>query len=192
MYPPPQDGYYQKQSNPMPTSQAPVTGVPVSSSTQYNNYPNPPLPGHHHHLGQNSNWSSGLCDCFDDVSNCCITCWCPCITFGRIAEIVDKGTTSCAVSGSVYALLQCVTGCGCLFSCLYRSKMRNQYMLHEKPCNDCLVHCCCEACALCQEYRELQHRGYDMSIGWEGNVDRQNRGMRMAASAPVVEGGMTR
>jgi hypothetical protein len=23
----------------------------------------------------------------------CITCWCPCITFGRIAEIVDKGTT---------------------------------------------------------------------------------------------------
>lgn len=23
----------------------------------------------------------------------CITCWCPCVTFGRIAEIVDKGST---------------------------------------------------------------------------------------------------
>lgn len=23
----------------------------------------------------------------------CITCWCPCITFGQIAEIVDKGST---------------------------------------------------------------------------------------------------
>ena len=23
----------------------------------------------------------------------CITCWCPCITFGQVAEIVDKGST---------------------------------------------------------------------------------------------------
>ena len=23
----------------------------------------------------------------------CLTCWCPCITFGRIAEIVDKGSS---------------------------------------------------------------------------------------------------
>jgi len=30
---------------------------------------------------------------------------------------------------------------------------------------DCLVHFCCETCALCQEYRELKNRGYDLSIG---------------------------
>ena len=23
----------------------------------------------------------------------CLTCWCPCVTFGRIAEIVDRGST---------------------------------------------------------------------------------------------------
>lgn len=23
----------------------------------------------------------------------CLTCWCPCITFGRIAEIADRGST---------------------------------------------------------------------------------------------------
>lgn len=23
----------------------------------------------------------------------CLTCWCPCISFGQIAEIVNKGTT---------------------------------------------------------------------------------------------------
>lgn len=28
---------------------------------------------------------------FDLVAGC-ITCWCPCITFGKIAEIVDKGS----------------------------------------------------------------------------------------------------
>ncbi|KAK3421708.1 hypothetical protein EUGRSUZ_G02339 [Eucalyptus grandis] len=38
-------------------------------------------------------WSTGLCNCCDDFSSCCLTCWCPCITFGRIAEMVDRGST---------------------------------------------------------------------------------------------------
>ncbi|KAF5939243.1 hypothetical protein HYC85_023502 [Camellia sinensis] len=165
-------------------------------------------------------WSTGLCDCFDDVPNCnfhrfsdlvlnryieqrngidrsvsvsvstdtyrdsvdtpailnlsgistcirrgCITCWCPCITFERIAEIVDKGSTSCGASGALYTLISIVVGCPCFYSCFYRSKMRQQYLLHESLCGDCLVHCCCESCALCQEYRELKNRRFDMAIG---------------------------
>nr|GEY00694.1 hypothetical protein [Tanacetum cinerariifolium] len=82
----------------------------------------------------NGKWSTGLCDCTDDVSNCCITCWCPCITFGQIAEIADRGTTSCA---------------------------------------------------LCQEYRELKNRGFDMAIGWHGNMARQNQGVAMPPFAPA-------
>ncbi|KAL0446745.1 UNVERIFIED_CONTAM: protein PLANT CADMIUM RESISTANCE 2 [Sesamum latifolium] len=119
----------------------------------------------------------------------CITCWCPCITFGQIAEIVDKGSSSCGASGALYTVIACVTGCPCFYSCFYRSKMRQQYLLHDSPCGDCLVHCFCESCALCQEYRELKIRGFDMSIGWHGNVEKQNRGVAMA---PVVEGGMSR
>ncbi|KAL8053011.1 hypothetical protein ABFX02_05G043400 [Erythranthe guttata] len=140
--------------------------------------------------GAPGSWSTGLCDCGSDVSNCCITCWCPCITFGQIAEIVDKGSISCGAAGGLYFLISIVVGCGCLYSCLYRSKMRKQYMLPENQCGDCMVHCCCEVCALCQEYRELQHRGFDVSLGWEGNVERQNnQGVKMA---PFVEGGMSR
>ena len=37
--------------------------------------------------------------------------------------------------------------------------------LADEPCDDCCVHLCCEACALCQEYRELKARGFDMSLG---------------------------
>ncbi|KAG8366555.1 hypothetical protein BUALT_Bualt17G0092000 [Buddleja alternifolia] len=106
----------------------PATGIPViqPGTMQVNNNPGP--------------WSTGLCDCFSDVPNCCITCWCPCITFGQIAEIVDKGSTSCGASGALYALLAYITGCACIYSCFYRSKMRRQYMLPEGPCPDCLIH----------------------------------------------------
>ncbi|XP_050277972.1 protein PLANT CADMIUM RESISTANCE 3-like [Quercus robur] len=135
-------------------------------------------------------WSTGLCDCCEDVPNCCITWLCPCITFGRIAEIVDGGSSSCAASGAVYTLISILTGCGCLYSCFYRSKLRQQYRLGEKPCGDCLVHWCCEPCALCQEYRELKSRGFDMTIGWQGNVKQQTPGV-MAVTAPMAEGGMS-
>ncbi|KAK3002393.1 hypothetical protein RJ639_020873 [Escallonia herrerae] len=125
----------------------------------------------------------------------------PFLCYGSGEVYDDKGfkglfwwslIAACVVSGALYALITMVTGCGCMYSCFYRSKMRSQYMLPENPCGDCLVHCCCDACALCQEYRELKHRGFDMSLGWQENVDRQNRGVAMASVAPPVQGGMNR
>ncbi|ONK54780.1 uncharacterized protein A4U43_UnF11550 [Asparagus officinalis] len=165
----------------------PTAGVPVyppslqASGFRVQSQPPPP-----------AQWSTGLCDCFDDTGNCCITCFCPCITFGQIAEIIDKGSTSCGASGALYTLILCLTGCQCIYSCFYRSKMRAQYSLHESPCNDCLVHCCCEACALCQEYRELKRRGFDMNIGWHANMERQGTIIAPVTTPPMVEGGMTR
>ncbi|XP_010535733.1 PREDICTED: protein PLANT CADMIUM RESISTANCE 2-like [Tarenaya hassleriana] len=135
-------------------------------------------------------WSTGFCDCFSDCSNCCITCWCPCITFGEVAEIVDRGSTSCGASGALYALVACITGCGCIYSCFYRTKMRKQYNISGSQCGDCLSHFFCELCALTQEYRELKSRGFDLPLGWQGNVERQNQGIAMGA--PAVQGGMTR
>lgn len=133
-----------------------------------------------------NSWSSGLCDCFSDYKNCCITCWCPCMTFGQIAEIVDKGSSSCGVNGALCALMCCVTCCPCCYTCFYRSKMRKQYTLKEKPCCDCLVHCCCLHCALCQEHRELRNRGFDMNTGWHGNVEKETRGVAMTQMAPIT------
>ncbi|XP_027343235.1 protein PLANT CADMIUM RESISTANCE 2-like [Abrus precatorius] len=159
--------------------QPPATGFPVSYDGN-----NPQLLQPRTQV----DWSTGLFGCFSNFKNCCITCWCPCVTFGQVAEIVDKGSTSCGASGALYTLVCCVLGCGCLYSCFYRSKMRRQYMLKDSPCCDCLVHCCCEPCALCQEYRELENRGFDMVIGWHGNVEQRNQGVAMSApTAPGVE-----
>ncbi|KAM7270697.1 hypothetical protein ACFE04_029911 [Oxalis oulophora] len=135
-------------------------------------------------------WSTGLFGCFSDIPTCCLTCWCPCIAFGRIAEIVDRGSTSCGISGTLYGLIMCLTGCSCLYSCFYRSKLRGQYFLKESPCTDCCVHCCCEECSLCQEYRELKNQGFDMSIGWHGNMERQKR--IAGNSPPEMDRGMSR
>jgi Cys-rich protein (TIGR01571 family) len=72
---------------------------------------------------------------------------------------------ACAGSGAAYATICAFTGMGCLYSCVYRTKMRAHYDLDEGECPDFLVHWCCEWCALCQEYRELKNRGFDMGIG---------------------------
>ncbi|KAF3792559.1 hypothetical protein EJ110_NYTH08468 [Nymphaea thermarum] len=74
---------------------------------------------------------------------------------------------------------------GCLYSCFYRSKMRAHFNLEESPCPDWIVHCCCESCALCQEYRELKNRGFDLEIGWQGNLEKQNSGITMPPSMAV-------
>ncbi|KAM6562085.1 hypothetical protein CsatB_022083 [Cannabis sativa] len=137
-------------------------------------------------------WSTGLCDCFSSFNTCCLTCWCPCVTFGRVAEIIDKGSISCGASGSLYTLISLVTGLGCLYSCCYRSKMRDQLGLKGNSCQDCLTHSFCEFCALCQMYTELQNRGYNMKLGWQGVVEENNQPKTKGPVAPTVEGGMTR
>nr|D9HP27.1 RecName: Full=Cell number regulator 11; AltName: Full=ZmCNR11 [Zea mays]ADI48425.1 cell number regulator 11 [Zea mays] len=108
-------------------------------------------------------WSVGLCDCFGDLHTCCLTLWCPCVTFGRTAEIVDRGST-CCMSGTLYYLLSTI-GWQWLYGCAKRSSMRSQYSLRESPCMDCCVHFWCGPCALCQEYTELQKRGFHMAKG---------------------------
>ncbi|GMI87617.1 PLANT CADMIUM RESISTANCE 2 [Hibiscus trionum] len=161
----------------------PATGVPVGSTNQQ------------YHMQQPAGkvpWSTGLCDCGSDVSNCCITCWCPCITFGQIAEIVDQGSTSCGASGALYTLIGIFTGCACIYSCFYRQRMRSQYMLEDRPCNDCCLHFCCETCALCQEYRELKNRGFDMALGWDANMEKLHQQAMQMSVPPVVEDGMNR
>lgn len=72
---------------------------------------------------------------------------------------------ACTCAGAIYGTLLALSGLACLCSYYYRSKLRVQYDLPEAPCMDCLVHFCCETCALCQEYRELKNRGFDLSIG---------------------------
>ncbi|MQL78972.1 hypothetical protein Taro_011384 [Colocasia esculenta] len=85
-----------------------------------------------------------------------ITSVCPYLTFRQIAKIVGRGNTSCRLTGATYELSG-LTGLACLYSYFYRGRLRGQYNLEEAPIHDYLVHFCCEACALCQEYHRWAH-----------------------------------
>ncbi|KAH7516308.1 hypothetical protein FEM48_Zijuj10G0121400 [Ziziphus jujuba var. spinosa] len=193
-----------KKSSPSTTSSPPLSSppqadydqgiatgsLPVATSINQPSSLDIPKPNAaHYQIKDLVSWSSGLCACFSDFPNCFVTFWCPCITFGQISEIVDRGSSSCGINGALYALLSYCTCCACIFSCFYRSKMRKQYRLRKSPCGDCLVHFFCEYCALCQEYRHLKSLGFDMSIGYHENISRHNIVMEIP---PAVEGSMNR
>ncbi|KAJ4710551.1 protein PLANT CADMIUM RESISTANCE 2-like [Melia azedarach] len=154
-------------------------------------YPNKPeatTPPSEKQLPAEGQWSTGFYDCCEDPSNCFITCFCPCITFGRISEVIDGGNLSCKIQGMVYYAMSRI-GCAWLYGGIYRTKLRRHYSLPEAPCSDYLVHGCCCVCALTQEYRELKNRGIDPSIGWKGNVEKWNR---EELKPPIVTPGMAR
>ncbi|KAL8161969.1 hypothetical protein V2J09_013458 [Rumex salicifolius] len=131
---------------------------------------------------QHSDWSTGLFDCFSDMDSCCLVCWCPCVAFGRMAVIIDE---ACCCSGA-FCCLQSFALClsavaqvaapsastpdvkRLYYTYQYRSKLKENLNIPASCCADYCTHCWCKPCAICQEYRELQERGYDLSLGWEG------------------------
>ncbi|XP_047334801.1 protein PLANT CADMIUM RESISTANCE 4-like [Impatiens glandulifera] len=160
--------------------QAPPVYVPPQARPVYA----PLQPGQYHYIrpgpalpvlppANTEGWKTGLFECFDDPVSALMAFFFPCVPFGQIAEIVDNGHTSCSTSGLMYVLVTVCIGLPCILTCSYRAKLRNKFGLVESPGPDWLVHCFCECCAISQAYRELQLRGWDPSIGWEGNVARQ-------------------
>ncbi|XP_073015856.1 protein PLANT CADMIUM RESISTANCE 6-like [Primulina eburnea] len=170
--PPPANMHFAHQV-PRPQMGHPVMASPVPPF----NFVAPP---------QDKAWNSNLFDCMNDPQNALITACFPCITFGQIAEILDSGNTTCATSGVLYGCIAFCIAIPCIMSCTYRTKLRAKYGLMESPAQDWLVHCFCEWCALCQEYRELQHMGYDPAIGWQGNQAkmRQHQNQQFGMTPP--------
>ncbi|CAI7808127.1 unnamed protein product [Closterium sp. NIES-53] len=119
-------------------------------------------------------WTTGCCGCFDDISSCCCVLWCPCVAIGRIAEITDQGGTGSCQACCCWYCIQAFTlsTLGCLYSKGFRTKLRRRYGLPASPCGDCLMHWCCPCCAISQEYRELKNRGWDPSLGYDQNKNK--------------------
>ncbi|XP_031278844.1 protein PLANT CADMIUM RESISTANCE 4-like [Pistacia vera] len=173
--------YAPYNQKPMPAPQSPMNFPPIgpqaSTGMQFppNNGPQTPYGVPVTGQGKLGNgWHSELFDCMNDPMNALVTVLFPCLTFGQIAEIIDDGHTSCGTSGMLYGGIAFCIALPCIMSCTYRTKLRNKFGLPEAPAPDWVTHFLCEWCALCQEYRELQARGWDPSIGYQGNLARHS------------------
>ncbi|XP_060181830.1 protein PLANT CADMIUM RESISTANCE 3-like [Lycium barbarum] len=132
---------------------------------------------------QETTWSTNILACYRDPKNCLTTCVCPCITSGQIAEIVSEGRTSC-MEGVIINLLLCWCLATPLYTCYNRVKLRRKFKLEGNGCLDFLIHLVCPYCALCQEYRELHRQGFDPSLGWAENIERQSHAVAVFTITP--------
>ncbi|CAF1536424.1 unnamed protein product [Adineta ricciae] len=90
-------------------------------------------------------WSTGLCDCCEDMSQCCYAyfCW-PCF-LGTLAHKINESSVSCCFVPNVLSV--------------YRMKIRSTLKIRGGACNDCCVVLCCPFCAGVQMTNELHNRG---------------------------------
>ncbi|KAJ0478115.1 putative PLAC8 motif-containing protein [Helianthus annuus] len=76
---------------------------------------------------------------------------------------------------------------------LYRTKMRRQWHLKGSLSSDYFLHLFCHHCALCQQYRQLEHQGFVVFQGWERNKERHRQAMAtMYTQAPPTVQEMSR
>ncbi|KXJ19586.1 protein PLANT CADMIUM RESISTANCE 10 [Exaiptasia diaphana] len=98
-----------------------------------------------------SAWSSGICGCFEDMSICATSYFCPCIVAGKNAEAMGE---SCLLYGCL-STMGCV---GIFFGAKIRERVRQIYAIEGSFGHDCLMHWFCPVCAYAQEAREIKSR----------------------------------
>ncbi|XP_031558041.1 cell number regulator 2-like [Actinia tenebrosa] len=95
-----------------------------------------------------SDWSNGLCGCFNDVPLCLTTFCAPCYTFGKTAETVGDDCLMCGIATFVPLA-------NIWFATQIRGKVRDQKGIQGSFVHDLAMVCCCSLCSLMQEAQEM-------------------------------------
>ncbi|KAI4896819.1 hypothetical protein NFI96_029277 [Prochilodus magdalenae] len=98
-----------------------------------------------------SQWSTGICDCCDDMSVCCLGFWCPCILMCNTSERFGECLCLPLLELFFGSLVPPVTYA-------MRSSIRERYRIQGSMCDDCCISTCCGTLVWCQIARELKQR----------------------------------
>ncbi|XP_061432887.1 cornifelin homolog [Lethenteron reissneri] len=92
---------------------------------------------------QKTNWSSGMCDCCNDMGICCCGLFFPVCLACKVSS--DFGECCCTpvLAGGDLAI---------------RTGIRERYRIQGSICDDCVCLYFCYQCTICQMAREIKHR----------------------------------
>ncbi|KAJ8354741.1 hypothetical protein SKAU_G00223080 [Synaphobranchus kaupii] len=91
-----------------------------------------------------TDWSSNICDCFEDCGICLCGTFVPCILAIKVAQ--DLGESCCL------PFLPCAI-------LAMRTSLRDKYHISGSICDDWMTMACLAHCAICQMAREQKMRG---------------------------------
>ncbi|KAM9333776.1 cornifelin-like [Pholidichthys leucotaenia] len=101
-------------------------------------------------------WSSGLCDCCDDMKQCCFAFWCcPCFACR---------TTKKFGQGLCLPLLDGITCCWPITMSM-RVAVRRRYGIRGSLCRDFASSMFCLPCVWCQMSTEMKKREIPTTLG---------------------------
>ncbi|CAG8514495.1 8868_t:CDS:2 [Ambispora leptoticha] len=97
-------------------------------------------------------WKHGLFDCFNNMGDCCLACWCPCIIYGKTKSKADGSdeTAQCCC----FFCAMCI-GFWCCLGTVNRGDLRNKKNIQGGLIEDAAIWWCCTPCALVQEHQEF-------------------------------------
>ncbi|XP_041094336.1 cornifelin-like [Polyodon spathula] len=91
-----------------------------------------------------TDWSSGTCDCCEDMAICCCGLWClPCLECHTASEFGESCCLPLIVPGASLAM---------------RTGVRERYRIQGSITNDCCMLSWCYPLVICQMAREIKRR----------------------------------
>ncbi|KAH7110770.1 PLAC8 family-domain-containing protein [Dactylonectria estremocensis] len=142
---------------------------------------------------QNQEWSKGLCSC-GPCDTCLLGTFLPCILLGRTSYRMQNPSTQAVRSFNndcmIFCAIQCVTGCGWVYTTMKRGEVRQQFGIQGSIMRDCCTSYWCGCCALIQLEEEVKARHSQVPItqGYKSQTD----GMQMpeggSPSQPATSG----
>ncbi|RSL88804.1 hypothetical protein CEP51_001546 [Fusarium floridanum] len=137
---------------------------------------------------QNQEWQSNLCNC-SPCDSCLLGTFCPCILLGKTADRMRDPTMqtadTCNSDCLIFTAINCVTGCGWIYSMMKRGEIRDRFGIQGSGMGDCCVSYWCLCCALIQQDNEVKARLSQGPItqGYQA----QKEGMHMPTSPPAEQ-----
>ena len=135
-------------------------------------------------------WHAQLFGCFNPIDLCLITCFVPCVTFGKTHHRMRKDANLAGYEPiNTSCLMLCATGCvglSCIPVAMQRADQRQKYGLQGDCISDLLISCCCGCCSVIQSEKEAEYRELNSSAAGQKQYQATD-GMAYPAAAPAQQ-----